>query len=166
MGYDILSKSGKSFWCQQSAWPDYLEVAIAFGWAPAGAFFKNDEAGFGPHPSASYLGNDWQQVTDDDARAFGAALNLAITTVKAGSPLIDDQAGKLREFEVDDCDPFADFDLTEESRDALVKIRSLYLAEHPREVRTIHTRCGSFDVNLRGMIDLADVVSAGGFTIA
>jgi len=34
------------------------------------------------------------------------------------------------------------------------------------EVRTIRIRNGTFDVNVRGMIDLADVASAGRFTIA
>jgi hypothetical protein len=166
MGYDILSNSGKYFGCQQCTWPNYLRIATAFGWISAGAFFKNDEGGFGAHPSGSYLGNDWQQVTDDDARAFGAALKLAIAMINAGLPLTDDQITKLKEFEFDDSDPFADVDLTEEARVGLGKIKDEYLAEHPNEIRTIRTRYKTFDVNLRGIIDLAEVVSDGGFTIA
>jgi hypothetical protein len=70
MSYEILGNNGKYWTCHQLAWPDYLRVAAAFGWAPEGAFFKNDELGFGDHPSGSYTGNDWQQVTDADATTF------------------------------------------------------------------------------------------------
>jgi hypothetical protein len=45
-------------------------------------------------------------------------------------------------------------------------MKAEYLAEHPDEVRTIRTRKGTFDVNVPGMMDLAEVAAAGGFTIA
>jgi hypothetical protein len=84
MSYEILGSRGQYWTCQQGAWSDYLKLATAFGWAPEGAFFRDDERGFGPHDSGSYIGNDWQQVGDDDARAFGAALHLAIATSTPG----------------------------------------------------------------------------------
>jgi hypothetical protein len=166
MSYEILGSNGKYWTCHQSAWPDYLKVATAFGWAPEGAFFKDDEGGFRPHSSGSYLGNDRQQVSDDDARAFGASLHLAIATINAQSPMTDDQATMLKAFEIKESEPFLTRFLTQQQRAGLLKIEAEYHAAHPDEVRTIRTRHGTFDVNLRGMMDLAQAVSAGGFTIA
>jgi hypothetical protein len=77
MGYEFWGRKGKYWSCHQEDWRFYLDVATAFGWVPEGAFFKCDEGGYGEHPSGSYLGNDWQIVTDDDARAM-AALNRAV----------------------------------------------------------------------------------------
>jgi hypothetical protein len=150
MSYEILGKSGNYWTCPQCSWQHYLRIATAFGWAPDGAFFKNDEGGFGPHPSGSYLGNDWQLVTDEDARAFSAALNLAIDAVNAGSPLTADQADALKNM------------LTADQADALKNI----------EV-TSNDRYADFDPNeqscvasLSTIADLAEVAALGGFTIA
>jgi hypothetical protein len=166
MSYEVLGKNGEYWTCHQDAWPGYLKVATAFGWAPEGAFFINDEFGLRYHPSGSYLGNDWQLVTDDDARAFGAALRLAIAAINAGSPMTDDQVTALKAFdEKDDGEPFFScLNLTERQRSFFLKMEAEYVAT--AEIRTIHTLDRSFDVNARGMMDLADVVSAGGFTIA
>jgi hypothetical protein len=160
-----LGSNGKYWTCHQSAWPDYLKVATAFGWAPEGAFFKDDEGGFGPHSCGSYLGNDRQQVTDDDARAFGAALHLAIATINARAPMSDDQAMALKEFEIDKSGPFYTM-LSEKQQASFLRREPEYLAAHPDEIRTIRTRHGTFEVNPRMIMDLAEVVSAGGFTIA
>jgi hypothetical protein len=166
MSYEILGSKGQYWTCQQGAWSDYLKLATAFGWAPEGAFFRDDERGFGPHDSGSYIGNDWQQVGDDDARAFGAALNLAIATINAHSPMTDDQAMILKEFEIQEGEPFYISFFNEQQRAAHLRLEAEYLAAHPDEIRTIRTRHGTFEVNLRMMMDLAEVVSAGGFTIA
>ena len=167
MSYEILGSTGKNWSCHQSIWGLYLDLAEAFGWKPEGAFFKCDELGFGEHPSGSYLGNDWQIVTDDDARAMAAALNLAVATINAGSPMTDNQVMVLKEFKIDDGDPFwKDPRLTEKQRAVFLALKAEYLAEHPDEPRTIHTRNGTFDVNIRQIMDLADVASAGSFTIA
>ena len=165
MSYEILGSKGQYWTCQQRAWRDYLKVATAFGWAPEGAFFKDDEEGFGPRSCGSYLGNDRQQVTDDDARAFGAALHLAIATINARSPMTDDQAMALKEFEIDKSGPFYTR-LTEQQQASFLRREPEYLAAHPDEIRSIRPRHGSFDVNLRMIMHLAEVVSAGGFTIA
>jgi hypothetical protein len=55
---------------------------------------------------------------------------------------------------------------TEQQQAGFLRREPEYLAAHPDEIRTIRTRHGTFDVNLRRMMDLAEVVSAGGFTIA
>jgi len=166
MSYEVIGNNGKYWTCHQSAWGDYLKLATAFGWAPEGAFFRDDERGFGPHASGSYIGNDWQQVGDEDARAFGAALHLAIATINARSPITDDQAMALKEFEIEEGEPLYTSFFNEQQRAAHLRLKAEYLVAHPREIRTIRTRHGTFDVNLRMMMDLAGVVSAGGFTIA
>jgi hypothetical protein len=166
MSYEILGSTGK-WTCRQWDWRNYLNAAIVFGWHPEGAFFKNDEGGYGEHPSGSYFGNDYQIVTDNDARAMAAALNLAVATINAGSPMTDNQVMVLKEFKIDDGDPFWKHPgFTEEQRAFFLALEAKYLAEHPDELRTIHTRNGTFDINIRGMMDLAEVASAGSFTIS
>jgi hypothetical protein len=168
MSYEIVGNTGKYWTCHQSAWRDYLILAVAFGWAPHGAFFKCDEGGFREHASGSYLGNDWQTVTDDDARAMAAALNLAIAIINAGAPMTDNQAKALKAFAIDDDDePFwQNGGFTKEQQNALQKMEAEYLVAHPSEVRTLRTHRGTFDLDLRSIMDLADVVGAGGFYIA
>ena len=141
MSYEILGNNGGYWSCNQRGWPAYLKVATAFGWAPDGAFFKDDEVGFGPHPSGSYLGNDRQLVTDEDARAFGAALRLALTTADLGLPMTVDQ------------------------KDALANFRGQRTCELPWEA-DFHKRSAADFYNLSAMRALADVVSDGGFMIA
>jgi hypothetical protein len=149
MSYEILGSSGQYWSCNQLAWRDYLKVATAFGWTPEGAFFKCDEIGSGEHPSGSYLGNDWQIVTDDDARATAAALNLAVAAINAGAPMTDDQTTALRAFEIEP--------LFDDDAESLASC----------SVQTIRTRNGSsFKINVCHMMALADVANAGGFTIA
>jgi hypothetical protein len=93
------------------------------------------------------------------------ALHLAIATINARSPMTDDQAMALKEFEIDKSGPFYTM-LSEKQQAGFLRREPEYLAAHPDEIRTIRTRHGTFEVNLRGMMDLADVVSADGFTIA
>jgi hypothetical protein len=169
MSYEILGSTGKYWSCHQCDWRGYLDVAIAFGWVPEGAFFKCDEAGYGEHPSGSYIGNDRQIVTGDDASAMAAALNRAVTTINAGLSLTDEQAAALaglRVLGMDEEDLLLEYEWTEVQGTALRKIRNEYLAAHPDEVRTIYTRHRSFDLNIRGILDLAGVASAGWFKIA
>jgi hypothetical protein len=165
MSYEILGSTGKYWTCHQCDWGDYLDVAVAFGWEPAGAFFKCDEGGHGEHPSGSYFGNSFQIVTDGDARAMAAALNRAVATINAGSPMTDNQATALRAFEIDSGEPvWRDLELTERQLTAFLKIQAECLAA--RGVGTIRTHKGTFDIDIRGVMDLADVAGAGSFTIA
>jgi hypothetical protein len=105
-------------------------------------------------------------VTDDDARAMAAALNRAVATINAGSPMTDNQVVALREFEIRNGPAWPGVELTERQRAGLLMIEAEYCAKHPKEVRTISTHLDTFDINIRGMMDLADVASAGSFTIA
>jgi hypothetical protein len=166
MGYDILSKTGKYWNCHQSDWINYLNVATVFGWAPEGTFYEDDRGGVDEHFVGSYLGNDRQMVTDDDARAMAVALNLALTTINAGAPMTDNQSATLKALALDDNEPFyKDLLITEEQRANFFRIEADYLVMHPREIRTIRAHHETFNVDVRGMIDLADVASAGGFRI-
>lgn len=90
MSYEISGRHGSYWSCHQEDWQDYLDLAVEFGWEPAGVFFKCDERGYRPHPTGSYLGNDFQTVTEEDAVAFSAALNRALA---AGKPLTVDLEG-------------------------------------------------------------------------
>jgi hypothetical protein len=165
MSYEIVGNTGKYWTCHQSAWHDYLILAVAFGWAPDGAFFKCDEAGFGEHASGSYLGNDWQIVTDDDARAMATALNLAVAVINSGAPMTDNQAKALKAFAVNDNESsWQNLKLTEEQRKALQQMDSKAFSMLGR--RMIRTHRGSFDVNILRILALADVAGAGGFSIA
>jgi len=105
-------------------------------------------------------------VTDDDARGMATALNLAVATINAHSPMTDNQAAALKALETDCCDLLMEFEWTDEQRAGLLRTRDEYLAAHPEEVRTIRTSHGTFDINVRGMMDLSDAVSVGGFFIA
>jgi hypothetical protein len=164
MSYEILGNTGKYWACNQHDWPDYLKLATAFGWVPEGAFFKCDEMSFGQYSSGSYLGNDLQQVTDGDGRAMQAALNLAVASVNAQTTLTKEQAIALEAFALQDRDPLSNY-LSEPQRSAHQKFEMNYLIDHPRVVRTLRTGCGTFDVDMREIIALADAVG-GGFTIA
>jgi hypothetical protein len=163
VSYDIMGHSGKSWTCNQWAWPEYLKIATAFGWVPEGAFFKSDEAGFGPHPSGSYLGNDWQQVTDSDARAFAAALLLAIATIKAVQPMTDRQLAALRAFKLDTSEPCFE---RKELGTGVLMVEADYFRINVGKVCTVQTCREIFCVNVCPMMRLADVAAAGGFTIA
>ena len=95
MSYEILGNNGGYWSCNQRGWAAYLKVATAFGWAPDGAFFKDDEVGFGPHPPGSYLGSDRQLATDE---------RLALTTADLGLPMTVDQKDALADFRERTCE--------------------------------------------------------------
>jgi hypothetical protein len=103
--YELFGSTGMYWSCHQCDWGKYLDLAIAFGWLPEGAFFKCAEGGYGEHPSASFTGNDFQVVTDSDARAMAVALNRAVSTINAGSPITDEQTAALKALEFEDREP-------------------------------------------------------------
>jgi len=74
MSYEILGSKGQYWTCQQGAWSDYLKVATAFGWAPEGAFFRDDVRGFGPHDSGSKLSRSVLSPWDKSASLIGNIL--------------------------------------------------------------------------------------------
>jgi hypothetical protein len=154
MSYEILGNTGKYWTCHQEAWVHYLRLATA-GWEPQGAFLKRDEGGLSEHPSGSYLGNDFQMVFNEDARTMSAALNLAVATIDAGGPMSEVQATALAAFAV--C----------EEESVLVGLRLTKEQEaEERAAKQRWVRTLNVDVDIRGIIGLADAANAGGFTIA
>lgn len=78
MGYDLRNEQGNYFGVNGNAWDHCFEAAIAFDWKPAGTLPPEDEFEFECRWSGRYFGNDYQRVTDEDARKFAAALRKAI----------------------------------------------------------------------------------------
>lgn len=70
MGMDLLGKQGDERFSHQG-WVMCLERAIQFGWTPAGTVAATD---FPRDWQGGYCTNDYQVVTDRDARALGEAL--------------------------------------------------------------------------------------------
>ena len=83
MGYDLHGRGG--YCCVHiEDWRPCLETAQTWGWKPAGTLlpYGPPEAEGNPGPDwkwcGTYISNDWQEVTDEDAKAFAAALDRAI----------------------------------------------------------------------------------------
>jgi hypothetical protein len=88
MGIDI-SRGPSLNW---SAWRYCLDTAVDFGWVPAGTELRTiPYTGKGPTDeerstwSGTYCSNDFQCITDADAKALAKALNTAIAAVEAGT---------------------------------------------------------------------------------
>jgi hypothetical protein len=83
MGYDLNGRGGYYF-VNIDDWRPCLETAQTWGCKPAGTLlpYGPPEAEGDPGPdwkwNGSYLGNESQEVTDEDAKAFAAALDRAI----------------------------------------------------------------------------------------
>jgi hypothetical protein len=78
IGYILNFKNGD--WCsfKLGDWQWVLSLAFAFGWRPAA-----------PDERDPYFGDDFQEVTEPDARAIGKALHRALATLckaKQGDP--------------------------------------------------------------------------------
>jgi hypothetical protein len=87
MGYDLQGRGGASF--NIAAWSMCLDVATAFGWKPAGTIGPDDCDG---EWGGGYFSNDYQQVTDDDARALAAALRQALVALETKQTLTKEQS--------------------------------------------------------------------------
>jgi len=95
--------------CRAIFWVEILQIAEAFGWKPAGTLAPRVQyetpTGWEYYGdpdmewSGGYTSNDWQRVTDEDARAFSAALRRAIDAVMMESPLTEEQTQAMRVFE-------------------------------------------------------------------
>ena len=90
MGIDLIGHGGASF--QWNDWHQLLRVAIAFGWQPAGTIAPPEYDG---DWNGGYCSNDFQEVSDSDARALGTALHRAVTSVRTGQALTEEQATAL-----------------------------------------------------------------------
>lgn len=99
MGVDIVGGPSLNW----SAWRYCLDMALQFGWEPAGTVLPEDcpfpgNEGIGGRERAqrawqearskwrgSYTTNDFQLVTEPDAKALAKALYVAIAAVQAGT---------------------------------------------------------------------------------
>jgi hypothetical protein len=92
MGYDLCR--GHDCWrFDVSAWQPVLDFAIEHGWQPAGTMAPDYRQLYGMEPAEAdglsrswdgeYCSNDWQEVTDSDARALGEALLRGVAAAEA-----------------------------------------------------------------------------------
>jgi hypothetical protein len=82
VGIDLIGHGGAHFgW---DTWRSCLELAKTFGWRPAGTIAPPENE------------HDWQEITDTDARALGAALYRAVAAVEAGQILNEEQETLLK----------------------------------------------------------------------
>ena len=88
MGVDLIGQEDKRL--SFAMWGGFLDLAVAFGWEPAGTIapYNHD----GPW-SGTYDGNDGQGVSDKDSRAISEALYRALTALKPKQML---KAGQRR----------------------------------------------------------------------
>jgi hypothetical protein len=105
MGVDLIGRGGDvSF--NWSYWRACLGIAIAFGWQPAGTIAHPDHDG---DWDGGYFTNDFQEVSDSDARALGVALHRAVASVRTGQALTEEQAKALDGMHIGQVCEFADY---------------------------------------------------------
>jgi hypothetical protein len=87
-------------------WGECLTLAEVFGWTPAETEAPAPCHQGGPNRNwnGNYGTNDYQEVTDDDARAFAAALKRAIEALMMEHPLTVEQAQAVKVFEETEID--------------------------------------------------------------
>jgi hypothetical protein len=89
MSYDLVGHGGARI--DEDSWIKAFDIAVAFGWEPAGTLAPSD-CDYGDQWNGTYFGPGGQEVTHDDARAFGLALHRAITALRTGESLTGEQA--------------------------------------------------------------------------
>jgi hypothetical protein len=90
MGYDLYNKRGDYFGANIAAWDHLTEAALAFDWKPAGTLPPQfDEGGpvtcydtFEARWEGGYFSNEFQRVSDEDARNLAVALRQAIAAAE------------------------------------------------------------------------------------
>jgi hypothetical protein len=81
MGVDLLNVRGHgSEGFNDAGWRAVLELAIEYGWQPEGTAPPDDNSGTW---NGNYFSNDFQQVTDSDARTLAEALLRAVAALDA-----------------------------------------------------------------------------------
>src|SRR5262249_56636280 len=104
MGVDLIGHGGASF--NWDSWGKCFDIAIAFGWQPAGTIAPSDYHG---DWKGGYCSNDLQEVSDSDARALGLALHRAVASVRTGQTLTEEQAKALDGMHIDVVCELADY---------------------------------------------------------
>src|SRR5262245_36340842 len=108
MGMDLLGEHGSERFSARG-WRECLERAIEFGWTPEGTVASPDFPG---DWQGGYGTNDWQLVTDSDARGLGEALLRAaavLSAVRANEIPNDKWPEENLESELDRLRTFANF---------------------------------------------------------
>ena len=82
MGMDLFGKHGDERF-NIHGWRMCLERAIEFGWTPERTVAATDFPG---EWQGGYCTNDYQEVTDRDARTLGEALLRAVAALSACEP--------------------------------------------------------------------------------
>jgi hypothetical protein len=81
MSFDIIGQNGTYFYVNNTGWAALLQLAVQYGWEPAGTqapgFMARGHAIASKDWDGSYTFNDGQTVTDTDAKALAAALRRA-----------------------------------------------------------------------------------------
>ena len=96
MGVDLYRR-GASLSMDWDTWRSCFRIASAFGWSPAGTAPPDDfdEVRRAANPTVKwdggYFSNDYQRVTDADAKDFAAALFRALRAVRSGEMLTVEQ---------------------------------------------------------------------------
>lgn len=85
MGYDLTNHAGQQFRFNMTGWSKLFDLAVEFGWHPAGTKAENwIDAQTGEVVrdysdwDGSYFYNEYQYVTSEDASALAAALERAL----------------------------------------------------------------------------------------
>jgi hypothetical protein len=90
MGFDLISRDSKEdFRFNIHSWPRVLNLAYEYGWKPAGTeitmnIYDLDGKSFKKSQrewSGSYMFNDYQEVTKEDASNLAAALQMALVDI-------------------------------------------------------------------------------------
>jgi hypothetical protein len=114
MGVDLASEAGGHFSVNWWGWRELFEIALAHGWQPAGtrkeADWMDSETGEpltgaiadrvrfeGGEPAwdGNYFGNDFQQVTAEDARNMALAVEQALPEIEKEG---DEALARVTEF--------------------------------------------------------------------
>jgi hypothetical protein len=115
MGVD-LNGCNETVHLNWACWRHLLKMAHEFGWQPAGTEEPTWPQGLGPKPIlgakwyGGYFTNDFQKVTDSDARQIGIAL-LRSVLAKA-TKKYDEKAKMVDEMNIETVLGFATFALT------------------------------------------------------
>ncbi len=89
MGIDLIGHGGACF--RSYGWHACLDLALAFGWQPAGTVAWHEYTGPPSKWDGGYLTDDFQIVTDYDAKALAAALRRALSALRAKTRLTKQQ---------------------------------------------------------------------------
>jgi len=93
MGIDLFGRGEAEARFSHDGWRNCLNLALAFGWRPAGTVHRHEYMGPPNGWPGDYVTNDFQLVTDDDAKALATALRRALRARRTKRRLTKKQQG-------------------------------------------------------------------------